>query len=46
MKDQLEHVKTQWKSYENKLNVKREMLKTYATKLKEVEKEHLGCIER
>ena len=46
MRDQLEHVQTQWERYERKLKAKRELLETRDTKLKEVEEEHLGCIER
>lgn len=46
MKDQLQHVSTQWTAYERKLKDKRELVITYETKLKEVEKDHLGCIER
>ena len=46
MRDKLEHVQTQWQNYERKLNDKREMLTTYADKLKELEKQHMGCIEK
>ena len=46
MKERLEYVQTQWSNYERKLNDKREMLTTYAKKIKEVEDEHLGCIEK
>lgn len=42
----MEHVQTQWANYERKLTSKREMLTTYANQLKDLEKEHLGCIER
>ena len=44
-KDKLTHVQTQWANYERKLNDKRELLVTYEEKLKQVESEHLGCIE-
>lgn len=45
-KDALEHVQTQWTNYERKLNDKRQLLQTYESKLKQLEKEHIGCIER
>ena len=46
MKERLEYVQTQWTNYERKLNDKREMITTYAKKIKEVEDEHQGYIEK
>ena len=46
MRNNLEHTESKWKNYERKLNDKRNLLTTYASKLKELEEEHMGCIER
>ena len=46
MRSSIEQVELKWQNYERKLNSKREMLTTYSNKLKELEEEHMGCIER
>ena len=46
LRDNLKHSQTLHTKYEQKLQAKRELLNTYATKLKEVETQHMGCIEK